>query len=349
MNSTFTRNSIVAVYRDADTANSVVTQLEDAGISRSRIHVGSSADVASQAARGGAGLSGEAPTHHSGGFMGWLESLFGEDESDQDRRQYSDAVRRGHCVVAVDAEGAERDRAIDILENSGALNVDEEGSNQSPAQSTGSQTIPVVREDLQVGKREVRRGGVRVYTRTVEEPVEEQVNLREEKVNVERRPVDRAVANPRDAELRDQVIEVVETAEEPVVRKQARVVEEVVVGKDTTQRTETVRDTVRNQRVEVERIPGDAATAVRDDVSQSDVWRRDFDSRYAGSGEQYETYRPAYEYGYRAAGDARYRGRDFDDVEEDLRTDYLRNNPNSAWDRIRGAVRYGWERMTGKR
>ena len=32
-----------------------------------------------------------------------------------------------------------------------------------------------------------------------------------------------------------------------------------------------------------------------------------------------------------------------------LRTDYLRNNPNSAWDRMKGAVRYGWEKVTGKR
>ncbi|HZU27270.1 MAG TPA: YsnF/AvaK domain-containing protein [Bryobacteraceae bacterium] len=343
-------NTIVAIFPDAQTADAVVGQLADAGIPKSRIHVGSSADFASDAASGGAALSGNAPRHHTGGFIGWLESLFGHDESNEDRRHYSDAVRRGQCVVAVDADGAERDRAIDIMENNGALNVDE-GRDTSRAglssepRATG-QTIPVVREELQVGKREIRRGGVRVYTRTVEQPVEQQVTLREEKVNVERRPVDRPASNAADVQLRDQVIEVLETAEEPIVRKQARVVEEVVVGKETTQRTETVRDTVRNQRIEVERIPG----AEGEDVaSQSDVWRRDYDTRYAASGEPYENYRPAYEYGYRSASDPRWRGRSFDDAEQDLRTDYLRNNPTSAWDRVRGAVRYGWERMTGKR
>ena len=53
--------------------------------------------------------------------------------------------------------------------------------------------------------------------------------------------------------MRDQSVEVTEMAEEPVVRKKARVREEVVVGKETTQRTETIRDTVRRTEVEVER------------------------------------------------------------------------------------------------
>jgi len=52
---------------------------------------------------------------------------------------------------------------------------------------------------------------------------------------------------------------------------------------------------------------------------------------------------------YRTAGDPRYRGRDWSDVEDDLRTDYLRKNPNSAWERMKGAIRYGWEKVTGKR
>jgi stress response protein YsnF len=48
-----------------------------------------------------------------------------------------------------------------------------------------------------------------------------------------------------------------ETAEEPVVAKTARVIEEVVVGKESTTRTETVNDTVRGTKVEVERVAGE--------------------------------------------------------------------------------------------
>ena len=55
------------------------------------------------------------------------------------------------------------------------------------------------------------------------------------------------------------VIEMTETAEEPVVTKQARVVEEVVVQKEVTERTETVRGTERHTDVDVQREPETAA------------------------------------------------------------------------------------------
>jgi uncharacterized protein (TIGR02271 family) len=113
----------------------------------------------------------------------------------------------------------------------------------------------VVEEELQVGKREVETGGVRVQTSVSERPAEAQVNLREEHVRVERHRVDRpASAADFDAAARDRTVEVTETAEVPVVSKEARVVEEVVVGKDTTERTEQVRDTLRRTDVEVEQI-----------------------------------------------------------------------------------------------
>ena len=101
----------------------------------------------------------------------------------------------------------------------------------------GNTPYPVVEEELQIGKRVVRRGGVRVYSRVVEQPVEENVSLREEHVRVERRPVNRPAEAGDTGRLREQSIEVTEMAEEPVVQKRTRVREEVVVGKETKQRT----------------------------------------------------------------------------------------------------------------
>lgn len=119
-------------------------------------------------------------------------------------------------------------------------------------------TIPVVEEQLNVGKREVQRGGVRIFSRTIERPVEENVELREERARVERRPVDRPAT---EADLgnafQEKSVELRETVEEPVVAKSARVVEEVDIGKDVKTRTETVRDTVRKTDVEVEELPED--------------------------------------------------------------------------------------------
>jgi uncharacterized protein (TIGR02271 family) len=130
----------------------------------------------------------------------------------------------------------------------------------------GEQAIPVVEEELRVAKREVETGGVRVNTSMSERPVEARVDLREEHVRVERHRVDRPASGADlDAATRDGTIEVTETAEVAVVGKDARVVEEVVVGKEATERTETVRDTVRRTDVQVEQLDqgGIAASGVK--------------------------------------------------------------------------------------
>jgi uncharacterized protein (TIGR02271 family) len=113
-------------------------------------------------------------------------------------------------------------------------------------------SIAVVEERLQVGKREVGRGSVRVRSYIVETPVEEQVILHQEHVEVERRTVDRPLVDAAQASFADRTIEATETSEEVVVSKDARIKEEVVVQKTADDRTETVSDTVRHTEVEVE-------------------------------------------------------------------------------------------------
>jgi uncharacterized protein (TIGR02271 family) len=124
----------------------------------------------------------------------------------------------------------------------------------------GETVIPVVEEEIQVGKRQTQGGGARVHTHVVERPVTETINLREEHVNVERRPVDRMVSASDAAAFREGTIEVTETSEVPVVAKEARVVEEVVISKDVNERTETVQDTVRRTEVDVDELTGTSRT-----------------------------------------------------------------------------------------
>jgi len=116
---------------------------------------------------------------------------------------------------------------------------------------TDEEVIPVVSEELRIGKRDVNLGRVRVRSYVREEPVNEQVNLRDERVEVERRVVDRPVSGT-EAAFQDRVIEAEEHAEEAVVSKTARVTEEIALRKDSTERQETVSDTVRHTEVEVE-------------------------------------------------------------------------------------------------
>jgi len=361
MAQTSSNNTIVGVFDDYSTAERVARDLTNAGIPRESV------EVKSNFMTGAAGRS-QSEESHEGGISGFFHRLFGGDE---EHGHYAEAVRRGSAVVCVTAPREQLDQAVEIMNGAGAIDIDrrvagyretgyERHDPNAPAYSfddavrererlRGAEegtSVPVVEEELQVGKRAVQRGGVRVYSHVVEQPVEESVELREEHVNVERRPVDRPVESGDMARMKDQRVEVTEMAEEPVVNKRARVREEVVVGKETTKRTEQIRDTVRRTEVEVERIGEGEA---RRDTDYTSDFRRDYDTRYASSGVPYETMAPAYDYGYRSASDPRYKGRNWSEVENDLRTDYERNNPGGAWEKTKDAVRYGWEKVTGRR
>lgn len=126
-------------------------------------------------------------------------------------------------------------------------------------------SIPIIEEQLNVGKRTVESGGARVRTTMTEKPVEEKVTLREENVTVERHKVDRAVDTNMGDAFKEGSFEVTTQAEVPVVSKEARVVEEVVIDKQMIERTETVRDSVKRTDVEVDEInTGDAANRKND-------------------------------------------------------------------------------------
>lgn len=133
------------------------------------------------------------------------------------------------------------------------------------------QTIKVIEENLEVGKREVERGGVRVRSRIVERPVEESLRLREERVHVQRTPVNRPATDADLNAFQEGSIELVEHAEVPVVSKTANVVEEITVGKEVNERVETVRDTVRSTDVEVENLtPTDQTTQTNRTIDLED-------------------------------------------------------------------------------
>jgi uncharacterized protein (TIGR02271 family) len=119
------------------------------------------------------------------------------------------------------------------------------------AAGTDSETIQLAEERLSVGKRLINAGGTRVRRFVVETPVEEQVTLHSERVTLERHPVTdgRPVT---DSAFTETTIEMVETSEEAVVAKNTVVTEEVSLRKESTDRVETVRDTVRREDVEIE-------------------------------------------------------------------------------------------------
>jgi uncharacterized protein (TIGR02271 family) len=127
--------------------------------------------------------------------------------------------------------------------------------NRERSTTVQEEHIPIVEEQLRVGKREVNRGGARVRSYVREVPVHEQVTLREEHVSVERRPVNETLRagemNSGDM-FQERNIEMTETAEEAVVAKEARVREELVVRKTAEEHVENIDDTVRRTEVDVD-------------------------------------------------------------------------------------------------
>jgi len=300
----------------AEAERAVQALASEAGLDRSSVHIGAGAES----------------TEHEG-FLSSLKSLFVPDE---DRYAYAEGMRRGGAVVTAQVEESRLDRAMDVLEQHGAVDLDEReaqwkqsgwsgytgaaaaagtagmvgassdgsrtgmaampGSSSGASDGTpgnppgtmlsrgvdqvagtnvsgahpeheargtttgaaaagvrgGEEAIPIVEERLTVGKREVNRGRVRVRSYVVETPVQEQVALRQEHVEVERRHVDRPLTGADEALFRERTIEATESAEEAVVAKEARVVEEVVVRKEAEERVQTVQDKVRRTEVEID-------------------------------------------------------------------------------------------------
>jgi stress response protein YsnF len=139
-------------------------------------------------------------------------------------------------------------------------------SNVQPS-SRAEEVIPLAEETLTVGKHTVNSGTTTVRRYVVENPVEQRVELYDEKVVVERRkPVTDAATGETLTEL---TVEMIETSEVPLVAKGVRVREEIVVRRERTRRVETVRDTVRRDEIEIGRSDNERAPKKRPALADS--------------------------------------------------------------------------------
>ena len=335
--------TVIGIFDNSNQAQNAVEQLVSSGISRDNI------DLATSSTSGSTTDSYQDNDSSNDGISGFFSSLFGGDD---DANKYSHVARRGSTVTVHTQSREEAERAADLLDQYGAVDVDEQasrygytgsssglgagaattgmgmassgmgtdtvrtgmgatnmgmgttdltpsgststgmgsvnmntGASDLASGSTGTgytnsdsdlnttdlnrnnlntdinrdnlntdQSIPIIEENLQVGKREVETGGVRVRSRIIERPVEEHLRLREEHVHIQRNPVNRPLSDADLNNFREGTIEMTEHAEVPVVNKEARVVEEVTLGKEVTERDEVVSDTVRKTEVDIDNL-----------------------------------------------------------------------------------------------
>jgi len=251
--------TLVGFYRTHSVAEEVRTRLEAEGVIPSDISIGTEA--------------GELAQHETAdtakpasGFWAWL---FGTGVSDEQRERYTRHLRDGSIAVSVVTRSdAERDRAIDVMEQFEPIDIEgDDGRSVAldtpPPSAERDQVIPLAKEELEIGKRQVERRH-RVRTHVVERPVEAQVHLRDERVIVERRPASATTAASLESGFKEGDVEVIERHEEPVVAKTTRADEEVVVRTEKRDRVAAVRETLRETKVDVEQ-PRDASGSVLKD------------------------------------------------------------------------------------
>jgi hypothetical protein len=268
------QQTLVVVFDNRADAQRAMNELVACGYPREQLRLSDSAatDAASRAALDHSFMSG---VRH------FFSDLFGHERSES-ARMYSEAVARGNHVLTLTAGSLpEVERAADIVERFGPIDIDEhaslwaggqparggaaamqqsapgsqqfaQGEPQGAAQRTDNKAIPANQDELKVGTRPVERGGARIYQR----------------------------------------------------------VEETLISDDDA------------------------------------YFRGHWVSNYAGEGGTFDEYRPAYTYGSSMATSDLYRGRLWNDVEPHLRSDWEARNPNSAWEKMKSAIRHGWERMT---
>ncbi|RAU83034.1 YsnF/AvaK domain-containing protein [Pontibacter arcticus] len=257
--------TVIGIFEKGIDAQTAVQKLESSSISRQNI------DIANPSATSDRVQSGT--VENTDGVSNFFSNLFGGND---DAKKHTEVARRGWVVTVHANTKQEAERVAEILDNSGAVDVDEraqqymgqsttaQGTDMTSRQTTqtpgntnqrggSDMSIPIIEENMQVGKRQVETGGARIRSRIIEKPVQENMRLREEHINIERNAVNRPATDKDFANFKEGELNITEHKEVPIVNKEARVVEEIRVNKTTEEHNETVRGTVRKTDVQVDK------------------------------------------------------------------------------------------------
>jgi uncharacterized protein (TIGR02271 family) len=343
------KKTVVLLFDDMDAVRGAIAELENAGIPHSDIKMVDSRDLKSEPlVRGESGIN----------MTNLLRRLFGTNyEPHQSSPLYAEWMRNGGVLVAVNTDEKSAATLTTILESyatkdaAGRMRqavVEEKAAGTVESRSLlGRETRPAVRaeeikddrtlevidEELHVGKRKVQKGSVRVVKHVVESPVEETIELRDEIVTIDRRPLDRIATEADLKELADFSVEITETAEEPVVSKEARVKEEIRISRKVVGHQQKITDKIKKTEVHIEGLEPAKLRELE--------FRKDFTAKYGSSGRNYSDYARAYEFGSVMADDDRYRNREWADIENEARKQWEVKQQGS-WKDFAEAVRTGW-------
>ena len=229
---------VLGLYKDNGSAKKSFQDLVTAGCQERDIELYGSIDSADKATQG------------------LLDHGFRKEVAEQ----YGAAIRQGHTLIAADIADQDADAAEAILDGNGAIDLPTAPAAQK-ASSGEQETLQVVKEDVEIGKRRVTKGGMKATSQVIETPVRETVTLRDEAVNVEHRTVNRHLSPEEErTAFGEKTVELTATSETPEITKEARVVEEVVLNKTASEQEKTIEATARRTDVKVEPVDGKSGT-----------------------------------------------------------------------------------------
>ena len=316
-------HTLAAVFDDRKDAEGARDQLINAGFDRSCIRLNDSNSRFADASNTGASSASLGTSSTSArsddderGFMDsvreFFSGLFGEED---DRHVYTEAVSRGHVVLTVQTGTQDEiERAADLVEACGPIDIDERQSQWTSSGWTGAAAASTAMSrqataSMQSGGRDVQGSSTASSQQRMESAGSVQGSPAsggrafpgiDEDQGLGTRPLDRGG---------------VRLFSQPGARLGENLPDHAQIGSQT--------------------FSG----------ASDDQFRLHWQSNLASSG-TYDEYAPAYQYGYTMAGNDTYRGRQWDEAETGLRSDWERQHPGSAWEKFKAAVRHGWERMT---
>lgn len=213
--------------------------------------------------------------------VGLWQRLFGEDITKYEATVYGDTIREGGTVVSVRVPREQVAHAAGILDLHHPINVHDRAVTTGVAQESHVEaakaqtqmplapkqeaavtpklaqihpdTMRLAEEQLDIGKKMVETGRTRVRRFTTERDVDQDVTLHEEHAEVLRKAVSQP-ASIADVDWSDKEMEVAETKEQALVKKTAKVVEEISLRTKGDDHIETIHEKLRRQQAEIEQL-----------------------------------------------------------------------------------------------
>jgi len=402
------RHTLVAVFDNRSDAQNALDELLASGFSRTDASL-SGADPTGQTDS----VTGDnellAGTHEEGfgaSIKHFFTSLFGSDSNEHAAR-YSDAVTRGHHVLTLTTDSEpEVERAADIIERFGPVDIDEthdqlaggtagarmaspglQQSSSMSAQSAGTGSRSGSPGSQQGSQQGTQSGSLQYSadedrnffgTQNINDPVPEGTTYQEPQgapmqsggsldsnlggntlSGTQSSSQNPATGTSRQSTLGGsqsgslsqggstlQGTASIPGSDDTSLGGTARMgTQSGSLQRETNQPGSQQRDLGSRGNVRV--FSRDAGTTSGPGSTYDDDYRSHWDENYSSLGGNYDDYAPAYRYGNEMRRDAKYRDRDWDDVEKSLRSDWETHHPGaSTWEKFKAAIRHGWDRIT---